>query len=559
MAVLRDLLADETDLSGPVVRHLERLVGSWGTLSDLCFADLLLFVPTAGQGLRGPRPGTGQGERFVVIGQVRPTTSQTLHLEDLVGRIIDSEERPLVARAWRLGSVVEGEVAIPSRSERGRLVCIPVRWQGELVAVLTRESALLVGRRPGELERVYVEVFDRLARMISEGEFPFPTDDEIPGEAPRVGDGVIVLDASARIDYASPNAVNALHRMGLTTGSSGIRLDEAGIDGAVVDLAFQTHLPATQEVSRGPDVAVVIRCVPLLDHGELTGAVVLLRDVTDLRQRDRLLLSKDAAIREVHHRVKNNLQTISSLLRLQSRRLPLSDARHALEESERRVRSIALVHEILSRDTTDEVDFNDILPSLIRMAEDLGSTARPVRITCRGDAGKLQAAVATPLAVVLTELLQNAAEHAFPDGAADQDESPPYGPPTGELFAKDRTLTEPSRSEPSRSEPSRSEPVPVRSEGSVGLTSVDSADDGAIVVEVDLDRSADTLRVTVRDNGNGLPPGFSIDDTASLGLSIVRGLVGSQMGGTIAMRTDRGTVVEVVVPIDPSADDLEHL
>ena len=138
----------------------------------------------------------------------------------------------------------------------------------------------------------------------------------------------------------------------------------------------------TEEVaSGGADVAVVLRCIPLLDHGAMTGALVLMRDVTDLRRRDRLLLSKDAAIREVHHRVKNNLQTISSLLRLQARRLGAGEARKALEEAERRVRSIAVVHEILSRDTTDQVDFNDILPSLVRMAEDLASGDRPVRIT----------------------------------------------------------------------------------------------------------------------------------------------------------------------------------
>lgn len=502
MAVIGDLLAEHTNLKGPVVSHLQRLVSSWGTLSDLCFADLLLFAPAK-----------GSKDRFVVVGQVRPTTNPTLHLEDLIGEVMDSQQRPLVARSWRLGSVVEGEVSIPSRNERGRQVCIPVRWQGELVAIMTRDSALLVGRRPGELERVYVEVFDRLARMISAGEFPFPIDDEIPGAGPRVGDGVIVLDSSARVDYASPNAVNALHRMGLSTGTAGIRLDEVGIDQHVVDLAYEAHLPATQEVSRGPDVAIVIRCVPLLDHGVLTGAVVLLRDVSDLRRLDRLLLSKDAAIREVHHRVKNNLQTISSLLRLQSRRLPLGDARHALEESERRVRSIALVHEILSRDTTDQVDFNDILPSLVRMAEDLGDPDRPVRITYSGEAGLLQAAVATPLAVVLTELLQNAAEHAFP-GEAVGDGGSPGGAVRG---------------------------------------------GGPILVDVDLRRSPDELLVTVRDNGMGLPPGFSVDDTTSLGLSIVRGLVGSQMGGTIAMYTDRGTVVELVVPIDQSADDLENL
>jgi len=506
VATLAELVQEHTDLRGPVVAHLQRLVAGWGVLSDLCFADLLLFVPVA-----------GPTEQFVVLGQVRPTTSQTLHLEDLVGKVLGSDDRPLLARAWQLGSVVEGEVIIPSRSEHARLVCIPVRWEGQLVALLTRESALSVGRRPGQLERVYVEVFDRLARMLSQGEFPFPVDEAVTTETPRVGDGVLVLDASARVDYASPNAVNALHRMGVYSGLEGVRLDEAGLDQSAVSLAYQTRLPNTEEIGDGGDTALTLRCVPLLDNGAMTGALVLMRDVSDLRRRDRLLLSKDAAIREVHHRVKNNLQTISSLLRLQSRRMPAGEARHALEESERRVRSIAVVHEILSRDTADEVDFNDILPSLVRMAEDLGRDDRPVVIDYRGEAGELQASVATPLAVVITELLQNAAEHAWPDAGADSDHGP--------QLHRDHSDAGPK----------------------------------ALLVSVELFRTDAELRVSVRDNGVGLPPGFSIDDTTSLGLSIVRGLVGTQLGGTITMRNDHGTVVDVVIPVDHPADDLENL
>jgi two-component sensor histidine kinase len=383
-----------------------------------------------------------------------------------------------------------------------------VRHQGELVALMTRESALSVARRPGVLERVYVEVFDRLARMISRGEFPFPVDEPVTTETPRVGDGVLVLDASARIDFASPNAVSGLHRMGVYSGIEGVRLDEAGLQQTAISLAFQTRLPSTEEIGDA-ETSVVLRCLPLLEGGAMSGALVLLRDVSDLRRRDRLLLSKDAAIREVHHRVKNNLQTISSLLRLQSRRMPAGQARHALQESERRVRSIAIVHEILSRDTADAVDFNDILPSLVRMAEDFGSDDRPVRITYRGAAGDLQASIATALAVVITELLQNAAEHAVPDGSNGGGGGPVLGEP--------------------------------------------------LLVHVELERTDAELRVTVRDNGVGLPEGFSIDDTTSLGLSIVRGLVGTQLGGTITMRSDGGTVVELVIPVDHPTDDLENL
>jgi two-component sensor histidine kinase len=408
----------------------------------------------------------------VVVGQVRPTTGQTLHLEDLLGREVTDSERPLLARAWELKTVVEGEVPVAARSELARVVCIPVRFGGEVVAVLTREAPLIVGRRAGELERVYIAVFDRLARMVAAGTFPFPVDELLSSEAPRVGD------------------VNALHRLGTYRGILGASLAELGLEHSPVPAAFNGMVPAAEELELG-DVAVFIRCIPLLDQGKVTGALVLVRDVTDIRRRDRLLMGKDVAIREIHHRVKNNLQTISSLLRLQARRVPKGVARHALEEAERRVRSIAVVHEILSRDTADEVDFNDILPPLVRMAEDLSSTASPVKVTWSGEAGEMGAQVATPLAVALNELLQNAVEHAF---VAHSDELQPE-------------------------------------------------------VHVLFDRRGDELSVQVKDNGSGLPADFSIDKTTSLGLSIVRGLVKSQLGGKIRMYNSGGTVVELVVPV----------
>ena len=156
MAAFDELARAYTDLDGQAVLHLQRLVASWSLLADLCFADLLLFAPLA----------DGEGERFVILGQIRPTTSQTLYREDQVGRVIDDVERPLVARAWRLGQIVDGENKLDPQRERSRIQCIPVRWKDALVGVMTRESVPSVGRRPGELERVYIEIFDRFARMI---------------------------------------------------------------------------------------------------------------------------------------------------------------------------------------------------------------------------------------------------------------------------------------------------------------------------------------------------------------------------------------------------------
>ncbi len=93
---------------------------------------------------------------------------------------------------------------------------------------------------------------------------------------------------------------------------------------------------------------------------------MLVRDVTELRRREEQLLTKDATIREIHHRVKNNLQTVAALLRLQARRTAPPEAREALRESVRRVTSIALVHETLSQTLDESVAFDSIADELVR-------------------------------------------------------------------------------------------------------------------------------------------------------------------------------------------------
>jgi two-component system, sensor histidine kinase PdtaS len=495
VASLAELTRIHSTLDAPRVAHLQRLVASWGPLADLCFADLLLFVPVA-----------GQDGRFVVVGQIRPTTNQTVYTKDFVGEVVDDITRPLVARAYRSGEITEGEINLAPDHARVRVLSIPVCFEGEVIGICSRESLPSIGRQPGELERTYVAVFQRLARMISTGAFPFAAEDTETEEAPRVGDGALVLDARARVQYASPNAVSALHRVGVHASTEGVRLSEIGLEETAIRTSFDTAAPVTEEIERGPEVTVVVRCVPLIDEGEVTGALVLLRDISELRRRDRLLISMDATIREIHHRVKNNLQTISSLLRLQGRRLESPEAKVAIEESVRRIRSIALVHETLSRATGDDVSFNEIVRPLVRMVEEsLLSPDRPMRFVVEGDAGKLPARLATPLAVVLTELLQNAVDHAFPD------------PPGGEV-----------------------------------------AEEGQVLVT--LENDDETLHITVIDNGVGLPPGFHLDQATGLGLSIVRSLVTSQIEGSIDMdprpvgeapeHGGPGTRISVVVPLD---------
>ncbi len=498
MATLAELSALHTDLSADELEHLQRLLGSWSVLADLSFSDLMLVVPVSSK-----HPAHANEEpQMVVLGQMRPNNRPTLVDQDLVGQTVNESAWNLSAQAFREGRVVRGKVHHPVLGESVPVENVPVRYAGRLIAVLLRVS-LAPQRGPTSLyEKTYLEVFERLAEMVAESAFPFPDEDVGTEEAPRVGDGCVLVDAKGRVEFASPNAINAFHRMGVYVSPDGRRFTELGIEESAIEWALANGRPVVEEVERRPDVIVLVHCIPLLLRGVVTGALILLRDVTDVRRLDRLLLSKDAAIREVHHRVKNNLQTISSLLSLQARRVDRGAGREALREAERRVRSIAVVHEILSREPGDEVPFDDIVVPLVAMAEDSVVSGQKVEIGVEGDLGEVGADVATPLAVTLAEVLQNAVEHAFGEPVADDAEDRPVGH-----------------------------------------------------VLVSLDHDVDGLRVAVRDDGLGLPEGFSIERTTSLGLSIVRDLVLTQLGGSISRERvpaedGGGTRVVIAVPTD---------
>jgi two-component sensor histidine kinase len=469
MATLAELVRQHTDLSKEDASHLQQLVGEWGMLADLCFADLVLYL----------RDHDG---RWLVGAQVRPATGQTIHRTDLVDTSASAEEAALLESTLTSARISEAELVKVGIDDSVHVLAIPVRGENGPVAVLTREWSSKTSRQPGELERTYLSIFQRFAEMIAQGAFPFAGRAADLSAAPRVGDGAIVIDEHARVRYASPNAVSALHRVGISANAVGQTLSELGFFDSPVRQAFERLEPVIEEFDQTADVTLLVRCIPIVADGAATGGVVLLRDVTEVRRRDRMLLSKDATIREIHHRVKNNLQTISSLLRLQARRLTSPEAKAAVQESVRRIRTIALVHETLSREPGDDVAFIEIVRPLLRLAEEsLQSPDRPVRFMVGGDGGRLPATIATPLSVVLTELLQNAVDHGFPEGS----------------------------------------------------------DGGTVVVQLDGDD--DEMRITVINDGRPLDPKFDLDAATGLGLSIVRTLVTTELNGTIDIRPGTAT------------------
>ena len=299
-----------------------------------------------------------------------------------------------------------------------RVLCIPVRWQGEIIAVLTRESAPSFGRAPGELERTYVEVFNRFARMIASGQFPFATEDARAEEAPRVGDGVILLDAPGGVEYTSPNAVSALHRVGVHANTEGMRLGELGLEETPSATPSRWRSRSPRRSSGAPRSRCSAVHPAARRHGRVGRGRAAARHL-------RAAPPRPAAAVEGRHDPRDpppgEEQPADDLVAAAPAGPPARVAR-----GEGGHRGVGAAHRARSRSCTrpcrseagDDVPFIEIVRPLVRMVEEaLVSPDRPVAFKVEGDAGNLPAAIATPLAVVLNELLQNAVDHAFPDDA----------------------------------------------------------------------------------------------------------------------------------------------
>ncbi|MBK7722834.1 MAG: histidine kinase N-terminal domain-containing protein [Austwickia sp.] len=411
MPALDDAVRRLPHLRPADVEWLHLLVGDWQLLADLAFADLVLWV----QG------GEGESAAWVVVAHARPNTGPLVFYDDIIGSVAGPSRRALLdecARRRRIVKDVESQWRehIPVREE-----AVPVVRAGRVLAVLTMHNNLATMRTPSRLEKTYRSIADTLATMIANGEFPtvgVPSD--YRRGTPRVGDGVLALDVEGVVTYATPNAISALHRLGHHGDVSGELLSRIVTDllrdPSVVDeslaLVVTGRAPWRSEVeSHGASLS--LRAIPLTEGGTRIGAVVLLRDVSELRRRERELMTKDATIREIHHRVKNNLQTVAALLRLQSRRVSDQVALAALQEAVRRVATIAMVHDTLSKAFDEVVEFDQIADQVGRAAVEVASSDVRVAWDHRGGFGMLSADDATSVAMIMTELVHNAVEHGL--------------------------------------------------------------------------------------------------------------------------------------------------
>ena len=367
---------------------------------------------------------------------------------------------------------------------------IPVHFGGKTIAIISRHRNADLMRSPSKLELNYREIAHKIYQMVAEGNFPIRNSIYSSESAPRVGDGLIRLDVNGTIFFASPNARSALSRVGFDK-----ELEQENLGDVFAKLPKSKNEPTDeswQSLLSGKflrraeyenDKGVIdLLVIPITNANDRIGAIVLVHNITELRNRDRALITKDATIKEIHHRVKNNLQTVSALLRLQSRRVEDPTASAALDEAVRRVAAIAMVHETLSNQSGDFVEFDSVVDQIVKSAINLSS--REITYEKIGEFGAFDSKVATALSLVIAELIQNAIEHGLAD--------------SGEWL------------------------------------------------QISVKKENKNYIVSVVNNGADLPADFNIESSANLGLQIANTLTKNELAGEIKLSSAGGKTSAVV-------------
>jgi two-component sensor histidine kinase len=455
--------------------HLANVIANLQLVADMGYGDVALAVPDA-------------AGRLTVVADARPNTAVAPFASSRKGRELKPADEPAAHAALASGQATADE---RKRTARG-IGYATAAWplgRPEPYAVVVRDLATTVAEAAGAMESAFMDVAEELLDSLGDG----PLKDVRTGEPfateRTAGDGVMRVAEDGKICYASPNAVNIMRLAGVDSALSGMKASALPGGGFGISPVLGTR----QAIA--VDTEVAERVLGYRSIGLSAGALVLVQDLTEAYRREQEIKVKDATIREVHHRVKNNLQTIASLLRIQARRSDSPETRRALAEATERVGSMAVVHDLLAGSDAELIDFAEAARTVVDLVRrGMVGEGSGIEVSVEGQTGPVDAHTATSLALALAELVHNALEHGFADRE------------TGH-------------------------------------------------VDVAMRRVPGELVLTVRDDGQGLPPGFEPDTSANLGLAIVRTVVRDDLRGTLSFSGGRGTTVTVRVPLADSQDD----
>lgn len=466
MVVAGDICRKMTALAPAQIAVLDNIGSILGLASDLAHAQITVYAKTFAE------------HSLVVIAQAKPNTSFIQQKPNVLGTTMYASEEPLIWRTIANGESIQGqrEWALGMWME---MQVYPVRdASGNVIAAVSFESSMEEAQLEGH--QLLLETAQLMLATVK-----FLSSSKLYRSL-SASDGIIIVDEQGKIIFANSTADSIYKVLGVGC-IVGRRIYERQAHMGLAQKAMAGQEACEIELLAGKMIFMQ-RAIPIIVNGVSLCTVVIMTDVTELKKKEKELLIKSAVIQEIHHRVKNNLQTIASLLRLQARRTSSAEVKAALRESVNRISSISVVHEFLSQQDAEFIDVAEVAKNILELViQNMLEPDFELQTSFNGETVILPSEQASSLALVINELIQNSIEHGF----------------TG------------------------------RREGLIG---------------VEISTLPDAYKIEIYDNGIGIPPDFNPQSSNSLGLQIVRTLIESDVGGSFNLYNDKGTHACIVIP-----------
>jgi two-component sensor histidine kinase len=331
----------------------------------------------------------------------------TMYELSMIGYIIRDEDEPAVFRTFRFGVETQDVRAVSYVTTHGNILVqnvTPIKNGRKTIGVLICENRFDkksdVNPPPSEEIGIQKQLDESSAFLGNLNWF-----------AECIEDAVIVVNEGATVVYRNSEANRIYSGFGYIRDILGQNYNEVSLHGAV---------------TAGPDNPCVSKQFTICGNyyhmkqfyfkRQQIFYIILLRNITQLKQTEENQIIRSIAIREAHHRIKNNLQTIHSLLDLQRRRTSSVECGEALSDAMNRILSIATTHEILVKSGVDSVSLMDVIKRISNyFLNSIDETFKQISVIVEGDNFDVDSGTSTSISLVINELLQNSFKYAFPD------------------------------------------------------------------------------------------------------------------------------------------------
>lgn len=396
--MLKKICEMHTNLDQEDIVKLGKLDEFLPIISDLVKADIFIDCLTRDTNVA------------VVVSEAKLLSCQSMYKHSVVGQLALRENEPAVLRTLQIGMETRDLKAITQETKMVKQNVVPIKNDfGKVIAVLIMEKDITRDVNQNNNMAILSETAEHLAQTL----LNLHNNDNEEDIIYHLNDAILMFHENAVCTYANPVAEKLYKNLGYKDKIVGMNFVNLVLNGTNFDKLIQGKECKVSEIEMG-ELCLQVKFAVTGRRDNSVGLIMLIKDITEVKQKDKELILKSVAIREIHHRVKNNLQTIASLLRLQSRRIENEVAKKMFRESISRILSIAVTHEVLSRNGLDDVDIKTILCKIKKSIVSYGlESSGNITVDILGDSFMVNSEKATNIALVVNELLQNCLEHGF--------------------------------------------------------------------------------------------------------------------------------------------------